>query len=155
MWWSDFPQWPACFVGFTVLGEMISEFFSDSPCSLQDGHNLSCCRYPSPVIQGLLCFLSKTANFSHDMYLELNLISPLSWLPGIVFHSGIFSSWNFSSRGHSTYKLEYPRAWMESHSVRIILLHHAMCKDMPSWAEERKACSHFSTFCLVPDWIGK
>lgn len=143
------------FSSVTCLFCWFYSFWRDSPPSLQDGHNLSCCRYPSPVIQGLLCFLSKTANFSHDMYLELNLISPLSWLPGIVFHSGIFSSSNFSSRVHSTYKLQYPRAWVESHSVRIILLHHAMCKDMPSWAEERKACSHFSSFCLVPDWIRK
>lgn len=138
-WWDDF--W----------------IFLDSLYTLQDGQNLSCCHYPSPVIQGLLHFLSKTDNISrsvHYMYLELSLISPLSWLTGIVFQHEIFSSWDFSSTVPSTYKLQYPRAWVESHSVRLILLCHAMCKDMPSWAEERKACSHFSSFRLIPYWIG-
>lgn len=66
-------------MGRSCLWLMVFDFFSGSPHSLQDGHNLSCFHYPSPVIQGLLHFLSKLANLPHDILCTWNQISfPLS-----------------------------------------------------------------------------
>lgn len=49
------------------------------------------------------------------MYLELDLISPLPWLPGVVLQSGTLRSWIFCSIVPNINKLQYPRAWLESH----------------------------------------